>query len=264
MARRVRRAREGLAGAMAPTILISNDDGFTAPGMAAMREALEGLGRLVVCCPDSEQSATSHALTLHRPLRIRKVEEDCYTVDGTPTDSVLLGINHILKGEKPALVMSGINSGPNLGDDIGYSGTVAAALEGTIYGVPSVAVSLASHDFRDFSAAKAAARRAAEWVLENGLPPEVTLNINIPAIEPAKIKGTKIAVQGKRHFEDIVHEKLDPRGRRYYWIGGSVVVPEQDPRSDIMLSREGWITVTPIRIELTAHDVLEHVKGLEE
>lgn len=250
--------------AKVPTILISNDDGFHAPGMRAMREALEGLGRLIVCCPDSEQSATSHALTLHRPLRIAKVEEDCYTVDGTPTDSVLLGINHILKGEKPDLVMSGINAGPNIGDDIGYSGTVAAALEGTVYGVPSVAVSLASHDFKDFSAAGKVARESAQWVLANGLPKDVTLNVNIPAIEPSQIRGRRVTIQGKRHFEDIVQEKLDPRGRRYYWIGGSVVFPEQEPGTDITAIAEGYVSITPIRIELTAHDVLTHVKSLAD
>jgi len=245
-------------------ILISNDDGYHAPGIRALKESLQGLGRLVVCCPDREQSAASHALTLSRPLRLNRMAEDEFSVDGTPTDSVLLGIHVALKGKKPDLVISGINSGPNMADDISYSGTVAAALEGALFGIPSIAVSLTSHNPKDFSGAQKVARELAEWVFANGLPPETLLNVNVPAIEPAKIRGRRITSQGKRHFEEIVSEKEDPRGVKYYWVAGTRVIPEQDPASDLLAVEQGYVSITPLRFELTAEDLLGKLKGLEQ
>lgn len=247
-----------------PLILLSNDDGYFAPGILALREALQGLGRLVVCCPSAEQSAQSHALTMHRPLRIRKIEEDYFAVDGTPTDSVLLGLHVILKGKTPNLLVSGINAGPNLGDDISYSGTVSAAFEGTVYNVPSIAFSLACHRPEHFDTAKKVAREISEWVLETGLPRGVTLNVNVPDIPEAQLRGRRVTVQGKRHFEDLISEIRDPHGRRFYWIGGTRVVPEQDPRSDIQALQEGFVSVTPLRLDLTAPDALEWIAPLDD
>ncbi len=245
-------------------ILLSNDDGYYAPGIKALRECLEGLGRIVVCCPDTEQSAQSHALTLHRPLRLREIEPDFYSVDGTPTDAVLLGVHVALKGKRPDVVVSGINSGPNLGDDIAYSGTVSAAFEGIQYGIPSIAVSLTSHDPSDFSAAQKTARDVTEWVLKHGLPKDTILNVNVPAIPSAEIRGRRITVQGKRHFDDIVSEKIDPRGKKYYWVSGTRIVPEQDPNSDLRAIEEKFISITPLRLELTAPDALPFIKPLEK
>ncbi|NIS09831.1 MAG: 5'/3'-nucleotidase SurE, partial [Candidatus Dadabacteria bacterium] len=189
---------------MKKTILLSNDDGISSAGLNALAGALEPLGEIYIVAPDREQSASSHALSIHRPLRMDKITENSYSVDGTPTDCVNLAINGLLKGSKPDIVVSGINKGENLGDDVTYSGTVSAAMEGTLLGIPSVALSLQGRNDFDFTASCRYSALIAEYVLECGLPKDILLNVNIPNLEPDNIKGIKITRQGKRVYNDAI------------------------------------------------------------
>jgi len=236
-------------------ILVSNDDGVEAPGLKALAEALAPLGRVTVVAPDRERSAVGHALTLHRPLRLRRVGADWYAADGTPTDCVHLGVHAILK-EPPALLVSGINQGGNLGDDLTYSGTVSVALEGALLGVPSIAVSLVARDDFRFGPAALVARRVARAVIARGLPPRVFLNVNVPNLPPgasdAEAPAIRITRQGRRIFGSGIVGKTDPRGRDYYWIGGEelgYVDGEED--SDVEAVSRGFASVTPLRSDLT-------------
>ena len=231
-----------------PLILVSNDDGIHSAGLAALVDAVRPFGELVVVAPDREQSACSHALTLHRPLRIESAGDGRYAVDGTPTDCVNLAINAILK-ERPALLVSGINRGANLGDDVTYSGTVSAAMEGTLLGVPSIAVSLIGRATFDFTAAASFASRLAGWVLAHGLPADTLLNVNVPQA-PAP-RGVALTRMGRRRYGDAIVENVDPRGRKYYWIAGEEVPFVAEEGTDFHAVQEGLISVTPIHMDLT-------------
>ena len=230
-------------------ILITNDDGVHSPGLNALVAALGGLGRVVVVAPDRERSAAGHSLTLHSPLRADEIRPDVIAVDGTPTDCVNLGI-HGLLSERPALVVSGINKGGNMGDDITYSGTVAAAMEATMMGVPAMAVSLSSDSFHydDFHFAGQAALELSHKILDFGLPPDTFLNVNVPKGQPV---GACMTRQGKRRYGDIVVENIDPRGRKYYWIGGGELGFENVEGTDFYAVNEGCVSITPLHLDLT-------------
>jgi 5'-nucleotidase len=231
-------------------ILVSNDDGVHAPALLALKEALAPLGKVVVVTPDRDQSATSHSLTLHRPLRIHRHEGDRYSIDGTPTDSVLIAFNGLLS-ERPDLVISGINHGPNMGEDIFYSGTVAAAIEGAMQGVPAIAASLVTREPTDFvEPAKFIARLAAQ-VIERGLPAKGVLNVNLPHRPWADIQGVRLTRLGTRVYQDMLIEKTDPRGRAYYWIGGEQPVWESQDGTDFHAIEHGYISITPLSLDLT-------------
>jgi 5'-nucleotidase len=247
-----------LAG-FAVTILITNDDGIAAEGLRALREALRPFGRVITVAPDREQSATSHAITLHRPLRIRPVDVDTYSVDGTPTDCVLAAMNGLLE-ERPSLVVSGINHGPNMGDDVTYSGTVSAAFEGAILEVPSIAVSLATFGPHDFRAAMAVVPAIVEAVHRHGLPPRALLNVNVPSGPPEVLRGTRVTRLGHRVYGDALEKRHDPRGREYYWIGGHEPAWRPEPDSDFLAVHEGFVSVTPLSLDLT-HGVLFESMG---
>ncbi len=242
-----------------PLILVANDDGVYAAGIRALARALKKVGRVVVVAPDQQKSAASHSLTLHRPLRIRKLATDVYSVDGTPTDCINLGINEILK-QRPDLIVSGINDGPNLGDDVHYSGTVSAAVEGGILGVPGIAMSMGSRDVIDFTPAAQFAVRLARLVLAHGLPKGIILNVNVPNLPAAKLRGHAFTKQGKRNYGDIIVEKIDPRGRKYYWIGGDEAGFVDIPGSDCNAVAEGRISITPLRVNLTDRSAFAHFK----
>jgi len=243
-------------------ILASNDDGIHAEGLRALVAALQPLGNVTVIAPDREQSATSHSLTLHRPLRVRNIGEGILSVDGTPTDCVLLGVHGFLK-QPPALVVSGINHGPNMGNDVLYSGTVAAASEGAFLGIPSIAFSLASWDSKDFSAAGRVAHDIVKRLLERGgMPRGMCLNVNIPALPFERLRGTKVARLGKRVFRDVIVEKQDPRGKTYYWIGGEDPTWEQDEASDFHAVSEGYVSVTPLTFELTDYKGIVELEAM--
>lgn len=244
-------------------ILVTNDDGIGAEGIRALAKAMGTLGNVTIVAPDREQSATSHALTLHRPLRMRKISERELGVDGTPTDAVLLGVHGFLK-ERPALVVSGINHGPNMGNDVLYSGTVAAASEGTFLGIPSVAISLATWDAADFGPSARVAQALVAQLLRRGLPAKTCLNVNIPPIPFEEIKGVRVTRLGKRVYRDVIVEKTDPRGKLYYWIGGEEPTWENDDSSDFTAVERGYVSVTPLTFELTDYKELVDLeaKGL--
>lgn len=230
-------------------ILVTNDDGIHSPGLVALAERLTALGRVVVVAPDRERSAVGHSLTLHSPLRAEEIRSGYFAVDGTPTDCVNLGIHGLLK-ERPALVVSGINKGANMGDDITYSGTVSAAMEATLMGVPAFAVSLAGTSFTaaDFSVGAEFSLRLARMVMQQNLPPDTFLNVNIPAGNPV---GVQLTRQGKRTYSDAIVAKTDPRGRLYYWIGGGELGFENAPGTDFHAVHAGAISVTPLHLDLT-------------
>lgn len=234
-------------------ILVTNDDGFRSRGIDALRRALEPLGEVWVVAPDRERSAASHSISLHRPLRIIPVSERVFAVDGTPSDCVYLAVNQILRDQRPDLVVSGINHGANLADDITYSGTVAAAVEATMLGIPSVAFSLCARGSgHDFGPAAHFASYLVSSMGERRLAPGVLLNVNIPLGSDGRTY--RVTRQGKRSYGAEVIEKIDPRGRPYYWIGGDELAHENIPGSDCnAVYDEKIISVTPLHQDLT-HD----------
>jgi len=244
------------------SILVSNDDGIASEGLAAVRDALASLDDIWVVAPDRDQSAVSHSLTLHRPLRITPVEARVFTVDGTPTDCVNLAINTILP-ERPCLVVSGINRGANMGDDITYSGTVSAAMEGTLLGVPAIAVSLVGRDQLDFTTAATFTRQLAAAVLRDRLPPDTLLNVNVPAVPAAEIKGYALTRQGKRNYNNAIVENVDPRGKKYYWIGGDDFHFVEAEGTDFSAVHRGLISITPLHLDLTNYASLRELSTLK-
>ena len=236
-----------------PRILVTNDDGVSSEGIAALAAALRPLGDVFIVAPAQESSAIGHALTLARPLRLEQLGERTYSVDGTPTDCVNIAVAKVLGG-LPDLVVSGINKGYNIGDDVTYSGTVAGALEGALLGVPSIAVSQArGRGVYDFSSAAAVASHVAANVLSRGLPARTLLNINVPS-GPAP--GYRVTVQGKRNHVTTVKESQDPRGRPYFWIEEGQDDWEPHDRSDYQAVRDGFVSITPLQPDLTAHGAL--------
>ena len=240
-------------------ILVTNDDGIRSPGLAALVDALEPLGEVTVVAPSQETSAIGHAVTLHDPLRLERIGDRLYAVEGTPTDCITLGVFTVLGG-LPDLIVSGINQGLNVGDDVTYSGTVAGALEGILLGVAALAVSVAKGDDGwAFGAASEVAATLAKAVLERGLPPRVLLNVNVPKGTP---KGVRITAQGRRNHSTSVSERLDVRGRPYYWIGLSQDDWLAEPDSDHLAITDGYVSVTPLQPNLTAYDAMAHLEQL--
>jgi 5'-nucleotidase len=240
-------------------ILVTNDDGVHADGLQMLADALGPLGDVVIVGPIQEASAIGHALTLRRPLRLETIGPNVFAVDGTPTDCVNVAIAHVLHG-KPDLIVSGINKGWNLGDDVTYSGTVSGALEGALLGIPSIAVSTQyKGDDVEYGPAAKAAATVAEAVLERGLPKFTLLNINVPF---GRNKGFRVTVQAKRNHVTVVSERIDPRNRPYYWIEEGENEWEPHDRSDYQAVRDGYISITPLRPDMTAHDALDYVEAL--
>jgi 5'-nucleotidase len=236
-----------------PRILVTNDDGYRSPGIVVLADALRSLGEVTIVAPADEASAIGHALTLRRPLRLETIGPGVYSVDGTPTDCVNIAIVSVLHG-KPDLVVSGINKGYNLGDDVTYSGTVSGALEGALLGVASVAVSLQSTqgDY-DFGHAARAALQLAAPMLQRRLPSRTFLNVNVPQGIP---KGLKVTAQAKRNHITQIVERADPKGRPYFWIDEGLDDWEPHDRSDYQAVRDGYISVTPLHPDMTAHAAL--------
>ncbi len=237
-----------------PRILVTNDDGIFSEGIERLAAALSDVGKVVTVAPDQERSAAGHSLTLQHPLRAKLVGPDRWSVDGTPTDCVNWGVLHLLKDDRPKLLFSGINLGLNLGDDVTYSGTVAAAFEGTILGIPSVAISQEIETGFSFDAAADFARRMARRLLEEPLPAGTLVNVNVPAGTP---KGIRVARLGKRRYGEAVIEKLDPRGRPYYWIGSTIPEGDLQEGTDISAVAEKWISMSPLHLDLTDYRSLE-------
>jgi 5'-nucleotidase len=242
-------------------ILVSNDDGILSDGLTALVDALSGLGELYVVAPDRERSAASHSLTLHRPLRVDEVTSRRYAVDGTPTDCVNLAINGILP-RPPRLVIAGINKGGNLGEDITYSGTVSIAMEGTLLGVPSIAISLVARNDFDFTVAARFARALAARTLARGLPQGTLLNVNVPEGTPDQVKDFELTRQGRRQYGNAVVEKVDPRDKKYYWIGGDEMGFVDEEGTDFAAVERGLISITPVHLDLTSYQSFGELNGL--
>jgi len=223
------------------TILISNDDGIHSEGIKTLARALKRVGEVFIVAPDRERSAASHSLTLHKPLRVEKIGPNAYAINGTPTDCINLAVNGILK-KRPDLVVSGINKGGNLGDD---------AMEGTLLSIPSFAISLVSISRENFDFKNAArfAARLARFILKNRLPKDTLLNINVPDVD--EIKGYRITKQGKRLYGDAIVEKVDPRGKKYYWIGGDILKWEGGEDTDFKAITSNFISITPVHLDMT-------------
>lgn len=252
-----------------PLIIVTNDDGIHSNGIRMLASALKKIGDVLIIAPALEQSATSHTVTLLRPLRCDRIAPNTYVVDGTPADCINLAVNFILNGRRPDLIFSGINRGPNLGDDVHYSGTVSAAIEGGIMGIPSVAVSVAgplSDAFAGrggfkFKAASHFATGLAKIILKKGLPNGIILNVNVPNALKRNIKGFKLTFQGKKNYSNIITEKIDPRGKRYYWMSGKESGFEDRPGSDCNAINEDYISITPIKVYITDYNFLKKMKG---
>jgi len=246
-----------------PIILVTNDDGVHSQGLISLFRSMQKLGDAYIIAPDRERSAVSHALTMHRPLKVEELRKHVYSINGTPTDCVTIGVNKILP-EKPVFIVSGINKGANLGDDITYSGTVSAAIEATIMGIPAFAVSLVSLEktfsASSFTAASKISLKIGEYILEHSLPYDTLLNVNVPNVNTKGIKGMKLTRQGKRIYDDSIQETFDPHGEKHYWIGGGKPYWEHGEDTDIQAVQDNYVSVTPIHLDLTNYDALKFLK----
>lgn len=246
-----------------PIILVTNDDGVHSQGLISLFRSMQKLGDAYIIAPDRERSAVSHALTMHKPLKVDKLRKNIYSINGTPTDCIAIGVNKILP-EKPVFIVSGINKGANLGDDITYSGTVSAAIEATIMGIPAFAVSLVSREKNfsawNFTAASKISLKIGEYILEHSLPYDTLLNVNVPNVTAKGIKGMKLTRQGKRIYDDSIQETFDPHGEKHYWIGGGNPYWEHGEDTDIQAVQDNYVSVTPIHLDLTNYDALKFLK----
>ncbi len=242
-------------------ILLSNDDGIYSDGLKALHEALRGEHDVVVVAPDRERSAASHSLTLHRPLRIKEISEGWFSIDGTPTDCIHIALNGLLPEPRPEMVVAGINMGGNLGDDVTYSGTVAAAIEGTLQGLPSIAVSLVSRGPFEFGPAAEFAARLVKQVADRGLPEDTLLNVNVPDLPAGGMRGIQITRQGKSIYGEAIVEKVDPRGQTYFWVGSGNTEWIRRGDTDLDAVHEGKISVTPLHLNMTNETAYQELSG---
>jgi len=243
-------------------ILVTNDDGVYSPGIQILAKRLRELDSVVIVAPDRERSAAGHSMTLHRPLLIEEIKESVYSVNGTPTDCVNIAVKGLLK-EEPKLVVSGINKGPNLGDDVTYSGTVAGAIEATILGIRSFAVSLAAREDFRFAEAAEVAYRTAERIFEQGLSEGTLLNINVPNFMLSEIQGVRITRLGKRIYHQMTVERVDPRGKKYYWIGGGEPDWEREEGTDFDAIDRKMVSITPLHLDMTDYSSFDKLRSME-
>jgi 5'-nucleotidase len=236
-------------------ILLSNDDGYQAPGLQALANALSTIAEIVVVAPDQDRSGASNSLTLVNPLRARTMENGFIRVDGTPTDCVHLAITGLLE-EEPDLVVSGINNGPNMGDDTLYSGTVAAATEGRFLGLPAIAVSMNSHEPAHFATGARVALELVERLIRSPLTENVILNVNVPDLPYEALQGFRSTRLGHRHKAEPVVKTTDPRGRTIYWVGPAGAEQDAGPGTDFHAVREGYVSITPLQVDLTRHSAM--------
>lgn len=245
-----------------PLILVTNDDGVHAEGLALLAEALAALGDVEVYAPADQQSAVGHGVTLHHPLRVTPLRSGWHMVDGTPTDCVMLAVRDLL-GRRPALVVSGVNPGPNLGDDVTYSGTVAGAYEGMLLGISAMAVSSASYRPEHLATAAQVAARLAARILLTGLPADTALNVNVPDVPYASLKGVAVTRMGRRDYKDVIVRRTDPRGGVYYWIGGDEPGHEVESGTDFAAIDAGQVSVTPLLRDITHRSAMASLEDME-
>ena len=250
-------------------ILVTNDDGVQATGLLALAQEMRKIGRVTVLAPDRNWSASGHTKTMHKPLRVRETQladgSEALCTDGAPSDSVALALLGLVPDVD--LVVSGINPHANVGDDVTYSGTVTAALEAVIAGVPGIAVSVhttsAFKGKRDYTSSAMAGRRTAELVIEKGLPPRTALSVNVPHLPYDEIKGYRMTRQGIRIYKDALVTQIDPKGKPFYWIGGEYPSAHMDEGSDYHAIEHGYISITPLQLDLTAHKMIPVLEGWE-
>ena len=242
-------------------ILCTNDDGYLARGIDVLESAARRLGSVTVVAPDREQSATSNSITLRHPLRVRRTASGALIVDGTPTDCVILAVNQLLD-ERPDVCFSGINHGSNMGEDVLYSGTVAGAIEATVIGIPAIALSYAGDAFEDLGDWEDVIASLLRGIIERGdFPADTLFNINLPPIDPGRVEGIRVTSLGRRRYSGSSTKAADPSGREYYWIGGGEVSWTGAKDSDFTAVREGYVSVTPLHLDLTNHKLLEEIRG---
>ena len=242
-------------------VLVTNDDGYLATGIRVLASAARALGEVTVVAPDREQSATSHSLTLHHPLRARRAPDGAFVVDGTPTDCVLVAVSELLE-HRPDVVLSGINHGPNMGEDVLYSGTVSAAMEATVLGIPSVALSYTGDMFDELEVWEGLVGSLLGSLLaRDGLPSNTLFSVNLPPVPPNDVRGVRVTSLGRRRYSDSITRARDPSGREYFWIGGGVSEWSGPPDSDFRAVEEGYVSVTPLHLDLTNYPLLEEVRG---
>ena len=240
-------------------ILCTNDDGYLSPGIRVLAEAAHAIGSVDVVAPDRERSASSNSLTLHRPLRKRRVPDGATIVDGTPTDCVILAVMDSAD-RLPDLCVSGINHGPNLGEDVLYSGTVAAAMEATILGIPSVAFSYVGQGIEEVEGWQGVVSNLLRQIVAQGIPEHELLNVNLPACPPSELRGLRVTNLGRRRYSDAITRSEDPSGREYYWIGGGYPHFHGGPDADFRAVQEGYVSVTPMHLDLTSYPRLDDVR----
>lgn len=249
-------------------ILISNDDGISSPGIRALAKAMTELGEVFVVAPETNKSAIGHAVTMHSALRSKRIEDlgdgiHAWWVNGTPADCVKLGIENIMK-EKPDLLVSGINLGENLGTDVIYSGTVSAAVEGAIFGIPSIAFSYQDYDAKDYEIAAKIAKDLCVEIMKHGIPQNHVLNVNIPRVsEASEIKGIAVTKLGVKIYKNNFDEKKDPSGDIYYWLAGELIEVPEDRSTDIYAIKSKYVSITPINIDFTSYALIEELKDWE-
>lgn len=246
-----------------PLVLVTNDDGIDSEGIQILATALKPLAVIYIVAPESEQSGVSHAVSLHRSIRIQEVKSKVYKVFGTPTDCVFIGVHKILP-KFPDLIVSGINKGPNLGDDVTYSGTVSAAMEGTLFGINSIAISLAAYKNHNFKRAAIISYIIAKEVLNKKLPDNTFINVNIPALEIKKIKGIRITNQGNRIYCDSVREEISSNGEKFYRIESKEPSGEYENGSDLKAIKDGFISITPLHLDMTNYHSMKSISWLKE
>jgi 5'-nucleotidase len=250
-----------MPAALRPHILVTNDDGIYSEGIRKLAEACKAHGHVTIVAPDREQSAASHALTLNRPLRLLQIQEHEWIVDGTPSDCVNLAVLKLFKSARPDLIVSGINFGPNLGDDVTYSGTISAAFEGALLNIPSIAFSALVGENFSFDRCAEFAGELVRLALDEHRDPGIILNVNFPVRE---FEGVRITALGKRVYTEGVIERKDPRGRSYFWIGGEPPVWHPGDGTDFEAVRNGYVSITPLHLDLTHHESIPRLKPLEE
>lgn len=243
-------------------ILVTNDDGVYSLGIQILAKRLRELDQVVIVAPDRERSAAGHSMTLHRPLLIEEIKESVFSVNGTPTDCVNIAVKGLLK-EEPKLVVSGINKGPNLGDDVTYSGTVAGAIESTILGIRAFAISLAARENFCFAEAAEVAYRTAARIFEQGISEGTLLNINVPNLPLSEVQGTRITRLGKRIYHQMTVERVDPRGKKYFWIGGGEPDWEREEGTDFDAIDRKMVSITPLHLDLTDYASFDKFRSME-
>jgi 5'-nucleotidase len=242
-------------------LLCTNDDGYLAVGLQVLAEAARTLGEVTIVAPDREQSATSNSLTIHHPLRVRRASDGAMVVDGTPTDCVILAVGELL-GQRPDVCLSGINHGPNMGEDVLYSGTVAGAMEATVLGIPAIALSYAGDRYEELEGWVPPIAALLSSILgQKGFPEDTLLSVNLPPIAPSKVKGVRVTSLGRRRYSESLTRAKDPSGREYFWIGGGVTSWHGTADSDFRAVQDGFISVTPLHLDLTNYSLIEEIRG---